>query len=43
VDRQIQAARAHGGGEVNELAHRRTEIKRAFDHAYERALQQSGE
>jgi DNA primase len=42
VDRQIQAARVHGSGEVSELAHRRGEVKRAFDHAYERALEQTG-
>ncbi|HEV2997822.1 MAG TPA: DNA primase [Solirubrobacteraceae bacterium] len=42
VDRQIQAARARGSGEVNELARRRAEIKRAFDGAYERALEETG-
>jgi DNA primase len=42
VDRQIQAARVYGSGEVSELAHRRGEVKRAFDQAYERALEQTG-
>jgi DNA primase len=42
VDRQIQAARARGSGEVNELARRRADIKQAFDGAYERALEETG-
>jgi DNA primase len=42
IDRQIQAARAQGTGDVNELATRRGEVKRAFDHAQERALQETG-
>jgi DNA primase len=43
VDRQIQAARVQGSGDVNELARRRGDVKREFDRAYEQALQESGE
>ncbi|MGH2832016.1 MAG: DNA primase [Solirubrobacteraceae bacterium] len=39
IDRQIQTARAQGAGDVSDLAHRRTEVKRAFDRAQERALE----
>ncbi len=42
VDRQIQAARGQGAGDVSDLAHRRGQIKREFDGAYERALEQTG-
>ncbi len=42
VDRQIQAARVQGAGDVSELAHRRGAVKREFDHAYEQALQETG-
>jgi DNA primase len=42
VDRQIQAARGRGAGDVSDLAHRRGQIKREFDGAYERALEQTG-
>jgi DNA primase len=42
IDRQIQEARVRGEGDVNELALRRGEVKRAFDHAYERVLQETG-
>ncbi len=42
IDRQIQGARAEGRGDVNELAHRRTEVKHAFDQAQERALEETG-
>jgi hypothetical protein len=41
VDRQIQAARGQGAGDVSDLAHRRGQIKREFDGAYERALEQT--
>jgi DNA primase len=41
VDRQIQAARTRGGGDVSELARRRGDVKREFDIAYERALAES--
>jgi hypothetical protein len=42
IDRRIRAARAAGGGEVSELAQRKAEVKRRFDDAQERALQESG-
>ncbi len=42
VDRQIQAARGQGAGDVSELAQRRGQVKREFDGAYERALEQTG-
>jgi DNA primase len=42
VDRQIQAARVQGSGDVSELARRRGEVKREFDRAYEQALQETG-
>jgi DNA primase len=42
VDRQIQAARGQGAGDVSDLAQRRGLIKREFDGAYERALEQTG-
>jgi DNA primase len=42
LDRRIRGARAEGEGEVNELAHRRAEVKRAFEQAYERALEETG-
>jgi DNA primase len=42
TDRQIQRARAQGSGDVNELAERRTALKREFDSAYGQALEQTG-
>jgi DNA primase len=42
VDRQIQAARTQGAGDVSDLARRRGDVKREFDQAYERALEQTG-
>jgi DNA primase len=42
LDRRIRGASAQGAGEVSELAHRRAEVKRAFEQAYERALEQTG-
>jgi DNA primase len=42
IDRQIQAARAQGRGDVSDLAHRRTEVKFAFDRAQEKALEETG-
>lgn len=42
VDRQIQAARGQGAGDMSDLAQRRGQIKREFDGAYERALEQTG-
>ena len=43
VDRQIQRARGEESGEVSELAKRRGEVKREFDRANERVLEQTGE
>jgi DNA primase len=43
VERQIQAARVQGAGDVSELARRRGDVKREFDRAYEQALQETGE
>jgi len=42
VDRQIQQARARESGEVSELASRRAEVKREFDRAYGRVLEEAG-
>jgi DNA primase len=42
IDRRIQGARAQGKGDVNELAQRRGDVKRAFEQAYERALAETG-
>ncbi len=42
LDRRIHGARAQGEGEVSELAHRRADVKRAFERAYERALEETG-
>jgi DNA primase len=42
VDRQIQAARVQGAGDVSDLARRRGDVKREFDHAYEQALEETG-
>jgi DNA primase len=41
VDRQIQRARGQESGDVSELATRRGEVKREFDRAQERALEQT--
>jgi DNA primase len=43
VERQIQRARGRDAGEVNDLAHRRAEVKREFDQAYGRVLEQTGD
>jgi DNA primase len=42
IDREIVRARGRESGEVSELAHRRAEVKREFDRAYERALEETG-
>jgi DNA primase len=42
VDRQIQHARARESGDVNELAGHRAEVKREFDRAYGRVLEETG-
>jgi DNA primase len=43
VDRQIQRARGQGGRDVVQLAESRAELKRKFDTAYGRALEETGE
>jgi DNA primase len=43
VDRRIQQARALSSGDVSELAQRRAEVKREFDLAYGRALEETGD
>jgi DNA primase len=43
VERDIRRARGEGRGEVNELAGRRSELKREFDRAYAAALEEVGE
>jgi DNA primase len=43
VDRQIQQARGHDGGDVTGLARRRAEVKREFDRAYGKVLEGTGE
>ncbi len=42
IDREIQRARSQESGDVSELALRRAEVKREFDLAYERALDETG-
>jgi DNA primase len=42
VDRRIQQARGAQSGDVSELARSRGEVKREFDRAQERALEQTG-
>jgi DNA primase len=42
VDRQIQRARGQESGDISDLAHRRAEVKRDFDRAYGRVLEQTG-
>jgi DNA primase len=43
VDREIQRARGQESGDVSELAVRRGEVKRDFDRAQERALDETGD
>jgi len=43
VDRQIQRARGEHSGEVSALAGQRAEVKRQFDRAYGRVLEETGE
>lgn len=43
VDRQIQRARGRQGGDVSALAQRKAEVKRDFDRAYGRVLEQTGD
>jgi DNA primase len=42
IDREIVRARGQESGDVSELALRRAEVKREFDRAYERALEETG-
>jgi DNA primase len=42
IDREIVRARGQESGDISELAHRRAEVKREFDLAYERALEETG-
>jgi DNA primase len=43
VEREIAQARGRRSGEVNELAQRKAIVKRDFDRAYARVLEQTGE
>jgi hypothetical protein len=43
VDRQIQRARVEQRGEISGLAGQRAEVKRQFDRAYGRVLEETGE
>ncbi len=43
MDRKIQQARVREGGDVSELAQRRAEVKREFDRANERVLEETGD
>jgi DNA primase len=43
VDRQIQRARGEQRGEISGLAGQRAEVKRQFDRAYGRVLEETGE
>jgi len=42
VERQIQQARGQESGEVSELAQRKATVKREFDRAYGRVLEETG-
>jgi DNA primase len=43
MDRDIQRARVAGGGDVNALAQERAQVKREFDLAYSRVLDDTGD
>jgi DNA primase len=43
VDRQIQRARGQDGGDISALAQRKAQVKRDFDRAYGRVLEQTGD
>jgi hypothetical protein len=43
VDRQIQRARGQDGGDISTLAQRKAQVKRDFDRAYGRVLEQTGD
>jgi DNA primase len=42
VDREIQRARGRESGDVSDLARRRAEVKREFDRAYSKVLEETG-
>jgi ATP-dependent protease ClpP protease subunit len=43
MDRKIHQARGQHDGDVSALAQRRAEVKREFDHANERVLEETGD
>ena len=43
MDRKIHQARGQEGGDMSELAQRRAEVKREFDRAYGRVLEETGD
>ena len=43
VDRQIQQARGQDGGDINDLAKRKADVKREFDTAVGKVLEESGD
>ena len=43
VDRQIQRARGQDGGDISALAQRKAQVKRDFDRAYGRVLEETGD
>jgi DNA primase len=43
VDRQIQRARGQDGGDISSLARHKAQVKRDFDRAYGRVLEQTGD
>jgi DNA primase len=43
MDRKIHQARGLAGGDVSDLAQRRAEVKRQFDRAYGRVLEETGD
>jgi hypothetical protein len=43
MDRKLRQARGQDGGDVSELAQRRAEVKREFDRAYGRVLEETGD
>jgi DNA primase len=43
VDRQIQRSRGQEGGDISSLAQHKAEVKRDFDRAYGRVLEQTGD
>ncbi len=43
IEREIAQARGRDGGEVSELARRKATVKRDFDRAYAKVLEETGE